>query len=149
MDTQTSEKKIEYWEDQLKKTKEEDQSIKPFLGYSELVGFSDLRMLDEGFAIDMVVGDKKLSWGNHGEFKYHVRVEKVKLNCDYVHVYSKGINRFTGCSYDSWNFTKIKYLLISLILSYYKMPENYSTRLVDGLKTAVSLISNAENILNQ
>lgn len=37
-----NERQIDYWLDQLNKTKEEDQDRKPFLSYFELIGSSDL-----------------------------------------------------------------------------------------------------------
>ena len=51
-------RQIDYWSDQIKKTIDEAQDIKPFLGYSQVVGFTDLRMLDEGFTITLGIGDK-------------------------------------------------------------------------------------------
>lgn len=67
---------IDYWLDQVKKTKEEDEEIAPFLGYSQIVGLADLRMLDEGFTIAVGIGDKKISWKNYGSNKYCISITK-------------------------------------------------------------------------
>lgn len=104
-------------------------------------------MLNEGFTLSIVIGDKKLSWKNYGCFKYCLNVTKIKPNSDYVYIYARRINSFAYHSYDFWNFTEAKYYLINLVLTYYKTPEQYSPELVNALKTAISLIANAENIL--
>lgn len=138
---------IDYWLDRVKKTKEEDEEIAPFLGYSQIVGLADLRLLEGGFAIVIIVGDKKLSWKNYGSHKYCVNVTRVESNCDSVYIHAKRMCGFAYHSYDFWNFSEAKYYLINLVVTYYKFSENYSTELVNGLKLAISLIDNVENIL--
>lgn len=138
---------IDYWSDLIKKTIDESQDIKPFLGYSQVVGFTDLRLLEGGFTIIIIVGDKKLSWKNYGSHKYCVNVTRVESNCDSVYIHAKRMGGFAYHSYDFWNFSEAKYYLINLVVTYYKFSENYSTELVNGLKLAISLIANVENIL--
>lgn len=140
-------RQIDYWSDQIKKTIDEAQDIKPFLGYSQVVGFTDLRMLDEGFTITVGIGDKKLSWKNYGSNKYCISITKIEPNCDFVYFYAKRVNGFDYYSYDFWNFTKAKYYLMCLVLTYYKFPDSFSAELVNSLELAISLITNAENIL--
>lgn len=144
-------KQVEYWQDQLKKIKEEDFYIRKYLRYFEIASFSNsnLQLLKSGLLIVIVFNNKILSWTNCGVSKYCVNIEEAEQLCDCVGIYSNGENGDFAHSKDFWSFTEAKYYLISLLLTYYKTPDKYPTELADSLKTAISLIANAENILNK
>lgn len=142
-------KQVEYWESQLKKIKEEDFYIRKYLRYFEVEDFSNsnLQLLKSGLLIVIVFNNKILSWANHGVSNYCINIEDVEQLCDCVGIYSNGETGDFAHSKEFWSFTKAKYYLMSLLLTYYKTPGKYPTELADSLKMAISLISNAENIL--
>lgn len=141
-------KQIEYWEAQLKKIKEEDFYIRKYLRYFEVEDFSNsnLQLLKSGLLIVIVFNNKIMSWANHGVSKYCINIEDAEQLCDCVGIYSNGENGDFVHSKEFWSFTKAKYYLMSLLLTYYKTPGKYPTELADSLKMAISLIANAENI---
>lgn len=142
-------KQVEYWEAQLKKIKEEDFYIRKYLRYFEVAGFanSNLQLLKSGLLIVIVSNNKILSWANNGVSKYCINIEDAQQLCDCVGIYSNGENGEFTHSKEFWSFTKAKYYLMSLLLTYYKTPDKYPTELADSLNMAISLIANAENIL--
>ena len=144
-------KQVEYWEAQLRKIKEEDFYIRKYLRYFEVEDFSssNLQLLKSGLLIVIVFNDKILSWANNGVSKYCINIEDAEQLCDCVGIYSNDENEDFAHSKEFWSFTKAKYYLMSLLLTYYKTPDKYPTELADSLKMAISLIDNAENILNK
>lgn len=144
-------KQVEYWEAQLKKIKEEDFYIRKYLRYFEVEDFSNsnLQLLKSGLLIVIVSNNKILSWANHGVSNYCINIEDAEQLCDCVGIYSNGEDGDFTHSKEFWSFTKAKYYLMSLLLTCYKTSDNYSTELADSLKMAISLIDNAENILNK
>lgn len=144
-------KQVEYWESQLKKIKEEDFYIRKYLRYFEVADFakSNLQLLESGLLIVIVFNNKILSWANNGVSKYCVNIEDAEQLCNCVGIYSNGENGDFAHSKEFWSFTKAKYYLISLLVTYYKTPDTYSTELADSLKMVISLIANAENILDR
>lgn len=144
-------KQIEYWESQLKKIKEEDFYIRKYLRYFEVedISNSNLQLLKSGLLIVIVFNNKILSWANNGASKYCINIEDVEQLCDCVGIYPNGENGDFAHSKEFWSFTEAKYYLISLLVTYYKTPGKYSIELAESLKTAISLIANAENILGR
>lgn len=144
-------KQGEYWEAQLKRIKEGDFYIRKYLRYFEVEDFSNsnLQLLKSGLLIVIVFNNKILSWANHGVSKYCINIGDAEQFCDCVGIYSNGENGDFAHSKEFWSFNEAKYYLMSLLLTYYKTPGKYPTELADSLKTAISLISNAENILNK
>ena len=144
-------KQVEYWQDQLKKIKEEDLYVREYLRYFEVEGFSEsnLQLLESGLFVVIVLNHKMLMWANYGVSEYCVIIKDAEQVCDCVGIFSKGKNGDSRHSKEFWSFAEAKYYLISLLLTCYKAHETYSTELVNALKTAISLIANAENILNR
>lgn len=142
-------KQVEYWEAQLKRIKEEDFYIRKYLRYFEVEDFSNsnLQLLKNGLLIVIVSNNQILSWANYGASKYFINIEDVEQLCDCVGIYSNGENGDFAHSKEFWSFTEARYYLTSLLLTYYKTPDKYPTELADSLKMAISLITNAENIL--
>lgn len=144
-------KQVEYWEAQLKRIKEEDFYIRKYLRYFEVEDFSNsnLQLLKSGLLIVIVFNNKILSWANHGVSKYCINIEDAEQFCDCVGIYSNGENGDFSHSKEFWSFNEAKYCLIGLLLTYYKTPDKYPVELANNLKMAISLIANAENILNR
>lgn len=142
-------KQVEYWEAQIKKIKEEDFYIRKYIRYFEVADFakSNLQLLKSGLLIVIVFNNQILSWTNCGESKYCINIENAEQLCDCVGIYSNGENGEFAHSKEFWSFTEAKYYLMSLLLTYYKTPGKYPIELAGSLKTAISLIANAENIL--
>lgn len=144
-------KQVEYWQDQLKKIKEEDPYVKEYLRYFEVEDFSksNLQLLESGLFVVIVLNHKMLMWANYGVSEYCVIIKDAEQVCDCVGIFSRGGNGDSRHSKEFWSFAEAKYYLISLLLTYYKTPNKYPIELSESLKTAISLIANAENILNR
>lgn len=135
----------------VKENKKEDFYIRKYLRYFEVEDFSNsnLQLLKSGLLIVIVFNNKILSWANNGVSSYCINIEDAEQLCDCVGIYSNGESGDFAHSKEFWSFTKAKYYLMSLLLTYYKTPDKYPTELADSLKMVISLIANAENILNK
>lgn len=108
-----------------------------------------LEELNKGFGITIGVGCEQLKWDNTSSIPYRVSVQPMSPIGNFVSVWVKeGDNDFYW-SHEFGNLIEAKYWFIGCLLTYFMRPEDYSVKLENSIKMAISLIANAENILNK
>lgn len=147
MDISTRTKKIEYWADQLDKTKNEDDFLAPLLKRSLGDELASLKAMSKGFGITIGVGYEQLKWDNSSSIPYRVSVQPMSPIGDFVSIWVKEGDFYWSREFG--NLVEAKYWFIGCLLTYFMRPEDYSVTLENSLKMAISLIANAENILNR
>lgn len=138
-------KKVTYWAYQLEKTRHEDNFLTPLLKRSLLDGAESLEEMSKGFGITIAVGYEQLKWDNSSPIPYHVSVQPMSPIGNFISIWVKGGDYYWSREFG--NLVEAKYWFIGCLLTYFMRPEDYSIKLEDSLKMAISMISNAENIL--
>lgn len=139
-------KKVTYWAYQLEKTRHEDDFLEHLLRRSLLDEAESLEELSKGFGITVGVEREQLKWDNTSSIPYHVSVLPMYPNGDFVSIWVKEGDYYWSREFG--NLVEAKYWFIGCLLTYFMRPEDYSVKLENSLKMAISLIANAENILN-
>lgn len=140
-------KKVTYWAYQLEKTRHEDDFLTPLLKRSLLDEAESLKELSKGFGITIGVGYEQLKWDNSSSIPYRVSVQPMRPIGDFVSIWVKEGDYYWSREFG--NLIEAKYWFIGCLLTYFIRPEDYSIKLEDSLKMAISLIANVENILNK
>lgn len=140
-------KKITYWSYQLEKTRHEDDFLAHLLRRSLLDEAESLEELSKGFGITIGVGYEQLKWDNTSSIPYRVSVLPMYPNGDFVSIWVKNGDYYWSCEFG--NLVEAKYWFIGCLLTYFMRSEDYTVKLENSLKMAISLIANAENILNR
>lgn len=142
-------KKVTYWAYRLEKTRHEDDFLAHLLKRSLLDEAESLGELSKGFGITIGVEREQLKWDNTSSIPYCVSVQPMSPIGDFVSVWVKDGDYDYYRSREFGNLVEAKYWFIGCLLTYFMRPEDYSVELENSLKTAISLIANAENILNR
>lgn len=140
-------KKVTYWAYRLEKTRHEDAFLEHLLRRSLLDEAESLEELNKGFGITIGVEREQLKWDNSSSIPYRVSVQPMSPIGDFVSIWVKEGDYYRTREFG--NLVEARYWFIGCLLTYFISPEDYSVELEDSLKMAISLISNAENILNR
>lgn len=142
-------KKVTYWAYQLEKARHEDAFLTPLLRRSLLDEAESLEEMSKGFGITIGVGYEQLKWDNTSSIPYRVSVQPMSPIGDFVSVWVKEGDYDFYWLREFGNLIEAKYWFIGCLLTYFMHPEDYSVKLENSIKMAISLIANAENILNK
>ena len=142
-------KKVTYWAYQLEKTRHEDDFLEHLLRRSLSDEAESLEELNKGFGITIGVGCEQLKWDNTSSIPYRVSVQPMSPIGNFVSVWVKEGDYDFYWSREFGNLIEAKYWFIGCLLTYFMRPEDYSVKLENSIKMAISLIANAENILNR
>ena len=103
--------------------------------------------LSKDFGITIGVGYEQLKWDNTSSIPYRVSVQPMSPIGNFVSIWVKEGDYYWSREFG--NLVEAKYWFIGCLLTYFMHSEDYSVKLKNSLKMAISLISNAENILNR
>lgn len=140
-------KKVTYWAYQLEKTRHEDDFLAHLLKRSLLDEAESLEELSKGFGITIGVGYEQLKWDNSSSIPYRVSVQPMSPIGDFVSIWVKEGDFYWSREFG--NLVEARYWFIGCLLTYFMRSEDYSVKLENSLKMAISLIANAENILDR
>ena len=138
-------KKVTYWAYQLEKTRHGDDFLAPLLKRSLLDEVEGLEELNKGFGITIGVEREQLKWDNSSSIPYRVSVQPMSPIGDFVSIWGKEGDYYWSREFG--NLVEAKYWFIGCLLTYFMRSEDYSVKLENSLKMAISLITNAESIL--
>lgn len=147
MTNTNSTKKVTYWAYQLEKTRHEDAFLTPLLRRCLSDEVESLEELSQDFGITIGVEREQLKWDNTSSIPYRVSVLPMYPNGDFVSIWVKNGDFYWSREFG--NLVEANYWFIGCLLTYFMNPEDYPVKLENSLKMAISLISNAENILNK
>lgn len=140
-------RKVTYWAYQLEKTRHEDAFLEHLLRRSLLDEAESLEELNKSFGITIGVEREQLKWDNSSSIPHRVSVQPMSPIGDFVSIWVKEGDYYW--SHEFGNLVEAKYWFIGCLLTYFMHSEDYSVKLENSLKMAISLIANAENILNR
>lgn len=140
-------KKVTYWAYQLEKTMHEDDFLEHLLRRSLLDEAESLEEMSKGFGITIGIGYEQLKWDNTSSIPYRVSVQPMSPIGNFVSIWVKEGDYYWSREFG--NLVEAKYWFIGCLLTYFMYSEEYSVKLENSLKMAISLIANAENILNR
>lgn len=137
-----------FWLNQLDKVRHEYDYLEHLLDRSLFNELGSLKVLRKGFGINIGVGYEQLKQGNSNSSHCHVSVQPTHPTGDFVSIWVKDGDFYWSKEFD--NLTVAKFWLMGCLVTYlnHDYRRNPSDELENSLESAIDMISNAENILN-